>query len=172
MAFLVYGEGPSKGKRIELPSSGVVKFGRSAEKCDVVVEGDTVSGCHCSIEKTDTGFRVKDLGSTNKTWLNGEDVAEADLYWGDELSMGDTVFSVDGEGLPRRSEQKPGPVESYSDTGTKIMHVVPRSVRDGRVSIPTSFSRRNRGVRLFSLLVWAAVIAVAVLLYVFFKGLS
>ena len=42
-----------------------------ANDCDVAVPTDTVSGQHCRLTRTSTGFVLEDLGSTNGTLVDG-----------------------------------------------------------------------------------------------------
>lgn len=171
MAYLVYVEGDNKGKRVDLPSTGVVVLGRTTEKCDLLIEGETISGKHCSIEKTDAGYVVKDLGSTNKTWINGSSITEASLYKGDELGLGDTLLMVEGDDVPERPVETVKEEEPiYSDSGTKIMQVVPRSISSGKVKIPTDFSRKKNGSKIWSVVIGLSIIVVIVLLYFYISG--
>ena len=44
------------------------------------------------LEFSDCGYRVRDLGSTNGTLLNGSEVKLAELKHGDRLEMGEQAF--------------------------------------------------------------------------------
>jgi hypothetical protein len=72
----------------ELPVDrrGVV-IGRSSS-CDLVVGDPTVSRVHADLRLVDGRWRIRDLGSTNGTWLNGARVQEAEVARGDELALG------------------------------------------------------------------------------------
>ncbi len=173
MAFLIYNEGSNRGKRIELPSQDIISLGRSAERCDIVVEGDTISGKHCTIERGDACFIVKDLDSTNKTWVNGEPILAAEVYRGDTISLGDTELLLDGDDVP----EAPAPAETgdepiYSDSGTKVINVVPRNVRDGKVKLPTDFKHHNKhGKKIWLVFVGIAVLIILWLLFQYETGL-
>lgn len=173
MAFLIYNEGSNRGKRIELPSQDSISLGRSAERCDIVVEGDTISGKHCTLERTPSCFIVKDLDSTNKTWVNGEPILAAEVYRGDTISLGDTELLLDGDDVP----EAPAPTEEsaepvYSDSGTKIINVVPRNVRDGKVKLPSDFKHHNKsGKKLWMVFVGIAVLIILWLLFKYETGL-
>jgi pSer/pThr/pTyr-binding forkhead associated (FHA) protein len=50
---------------------------------------------HFSVEATQNGIFVEDLHSTNGTWLNGKRVQRAQLFPGDKIVSGMTVFEVE-----------------------------------------------------------------------------
>jgi transcriptional regulator with GAF, ATPase, and Fis domain len=56
---------------------------------DFLLDDPTVSSSHLEIAATDRGFKVRDLGSTNGTTVNGVQVVEAILEDGQTLSVGD-----------------------------------------------------------------------------------
>jgi DNA-binding NtrC family response regulator len=66
----------------------------SAAECDVCVGDPCVSRRHCTIEPADGRVVVRDLGSTNGTWVNGVRVAHAELRPGSVLTVGDTRLRV------------------------------------------------------------------------------
>ena len=56
-----------------------------------IADDATVSGLHAVLESYGSGWAVRDLGSRNGTYLNGERVlAERTLHDGDELRLGST----------------------------------------------------------------------------------
>lgn len=55
---------------------------------DVFLANVTVSRNHCEVVRFDDGFVVRDVGSLNGTYVNGERVAAAALAHGDELQVG------------------------------------------------------------------------------------
>ncbi|HVY28644.1 MAG TPA: adenylate/guanylate cyclase domain-containing protein [Polyangiaceae bacterium] len=61
-----------------------------------------VSKEHCIIERRANGFTLRDLGSLNGTYVNGERVAgERDLRHGDDIALGQTRARYDdGSGRP------------------------------------------------------------------------
>jgi adenylate cyclase len=64
-----------------------------------------VSKEHCIIERRPNGFTLRDLGSLNGTYVNGERVAgERDLRHGDDIALGQTRARYDdGSGRPMPS---------------------------------------------------------------------
>jgi FHA domain-containing protein/transglycosylase-like protein with SLT domain len=77
-AWLLARSGPLMGTRFPV-SEGATRIGRAPDN-DVVIEGAgsaTVSLYHAEIRRNDSACRIRDLESTNGTWLNGERVTEA-----------------------------------------------------------------------------------------------
>jgi pSer/pThr/pTyr-binding forkhead associated (FHA) protein len=87
---LVVVEGPSRGKKIAL-NKNLIKVGKR-ESNDFVVIDKTVSRNHFEIEYQSDSFLLKDLGSTNGTYLNGSKVKEAYLLPGDIIKVGNTTI--------------------------------------------------------------------------------
>jgi serine/threonine-protein kinase len=80
------------GKQVRLYNQATV-IGRSQE-CDLVVKASEVSKRHCRILLAPDHAIVEDLGSSNGTFVNGEQVDRARLHDGDELDLGGHVFQV------------------------------------------------------------------------------
>lgn len=81
------------GETLQIDRDQIV-IGRAGSS-DVVVDYPDISRQHASILKTDDGYLLKDLRSTNGTYLNNERVlAEVLLHPGDEIRLGSTVRFV------------------------------------------------------------------------------
>ena len=65
---------------------GVVMVGRHPA-CDVRLDSLRVSRRHCILTEQRGGVVVRDLGSTNGTWINGRRVVSGRIHPGDELSI-------------------------------------------------------------------------------------
>jgi diguanylate cyclase (GGDEF)-like protein len=87
---LIYPPGPDMGKRFELELDETT-IGRGADT-DLQVDRDSVSRKHAKVIRTPTGFIVKDLGSTNGTYVNDAPVQEQLLKDGDKVKIGNTIF--------------------------------------------------------------------------------
>ena len=70
-----------------VPSGSVKTIGRSTG-AEFIVDAALVSRLHCQVTATDDSLRVKDLDSTNGTFVNGTRVQIAELHDGDRLSVG------------------------------------------------------------------------------------
>lgn len=77
------------GERLtfRLPPGSVKTIGRSTG-AEFIVEAALVSRLHCQLTATADSLHVKDLGSTNGTFVNGTRVNTAELKDGDRLSIG------------------------------------------------------------------------------------
>jgi hypothetical protein len=80
-----------------------VTIGRS-DQCDIAVKDSSMSGKHAEISKINGEIRVKDLGSANGIWLNGERVDDVELFDGDVLRCGQTSIRVDVVGGRKRPD--------------------------------------------------------------------
>jgi pSer/pThr/pTyr-binding forkhead associated (FHA) protein len=85
-------------KKFALPGT-VTVVGRRQE-CDLCVPLMVVSRKHCEINQDQGLLRVRDLGSRNGTFVNGEKVAETVLNPGDRLQIGPVAFAVQIDGEP------------------------------------------------------------------------
>jgi Protein of unknown function (DUF3662)/FHA domain len=72
-------------------------IGRS-EECDVFLVDPSVSRTHAVVEVVEGEPNVRDLGSTNGTFVNGERVEARALRAGDELMFGNTVMRFEAAG--------------------------------------------------------------------------
>ena len=70
-----------------LPPGSVKTIGRSPG-AEFIVDAALVSRLHCQLTATADALRVKDLGSTNGTFVNGRRVKAAELREGDRLAVG------------------------------------------------------------------------------------
>jgi hypothetical protein len=80
---------PAVEIEVRLPRDAeAVTVGRS-HSCDVVVGEETVSRFHAELRHGDGDeWTVRDLDSTNGTWLNGSRIREARVFRGDVLRLG------------------------------------------------------------------------------------
>ena len=59
---------------------------------DLAFDDSAMSREHAVLEFAEDSFRIRDLGSTNGTLLNGDDVKSRALSHGDRLQLGEHVF--------------------------------------------------------------------------------
>jgi adenylate cyclase len=94
-------------KIVAIAGSAVVHLTRArpysvgrAVACDLPIQDPTVSRQHAELELTAAGVRIRDLGSTNGTFLNGERVSDAVAMPGARVSFGKVDFEVREESAP------------------------------------------------------------------------
>jgi pSer/pThr/pTyr-binding forkhead associated (FHA) protein len=64
-------------------------------RCDAQIDSARVSRRHCCLALDSDGVFVRDLGSTNGTWINGRRIEEGALLPGDELSIGHLRYALE-----------------------------------------------------------------------------
>jgi pSer/pThr/pTyr-binding forkhead associated (FHA) protein len=76
------------------PLSGSrVTVGRGLDN-DIVLEDASVSRHHAELVREGTQLAVRDLGSTNGTWVNASRISAASIHPGDELAFGTVHLEV------------------------------------------------------------------------------
>jgi diguanylate cyclase (GGDEF)-like protein len=89
-ACLVVLQGQRLGQRIDVGDQPLV-IGRAPE-CEFQIMERSVSRQHSKIWREPSGYRVKDLDSMNKTFLNDQPIIEAELKDGDHITIGSCVL--------------------------------------------------------------------------------
>lgn len=89
-ACLVVLQGQRLGQRINLGDEPLI-IGRAPEADFQIIER-SVSREHCRITREPAGYRINDLDSTNKTFLNDQPIIAAELKDGDHISVGSCVL--------------------------------------------------------------------------------
>ena len=118
---LTFLNGSLKGRKREFSGPSRCTIGRASD-CDLQLpsglEFMEVSRHHCELHIDPPGLQVRDLGSRNGTFINGNNIgqrqpgqagnASADGGWhtlkeGDELRIGDTFVRVEVSARPERA---------------------------------------------------------------------
>jgi two-component system, NtrC family, response regulator HydG len=88
-------EGPDKGTRFSLDGTAAsrVLVGQSPA-CDVRLTDREVSRRHVALELVAGGVRLRDLGSTNGTWVDRVKATEVELRGDERVRLGATVLHV------------------------------------------------------------------------------
>jgi two-component system, cell cycle response regulator len=103
-ACLVAIAGPLLGTRVELGGAPLT-IGRSSES-GLTIPHASVSRHHCRILRDSRVFVLEDLGSTNKTFVNGIAIERTELADGDRIKLGDSVFKFFEMGSVEADYQK------------------------------------------------------------------
>lgn len=106
---LVVIEGPSKNKKITL-NKNKITIGKR-DNNDFILEDKTVSRNHLEIEYASDSFILRDLNSTNGTYLNGSKVKEAYLAPGDAIKIGNSV--IEFVAFDEKISIEPSPKEAF-----------------------------------------------------------
>jgi hypothetical protein len=91
--YLEVSRGPLAGLRFPL-MDGSVSLGRSRD-VNVTIRDESVSRRHAEIKVQGTEFAIRDLGSTNGTRLNGQQITDwQQLHDGDKIQLGDLAVTL------------------------------------------------------------------------------
>lgn len=90
---------PNSSESIEI-NEGVFTLGRS-RTTDIRLKDDKVSGKHIAIELSNNKLTLKDIGSTNGTFLNGNKIDNRVIEFtlNDEIQIGQTYIKIDKSSL-------------------------------------------------------------------------
>ena len=102
---------PTDGGKPIVVDKAVILVGRHPD-CDYILQASRkVSRRHLCVVQVNDQYLVRDLGSMNGIWINGQRVErEHPITIGDELSIGDLVFRFEMvQKLPRAARTKPRP---------------------------------------------------------------
>jgi signal transduction histidine kinase/pSer/pThr/pTyr-binding forkhead associated (FHA) protein len=105
MLILTVIQGPDKGRRFELPDDEPQQIGRSSEALPLYDQ--TISRRHAELTPDNGRWYIRDLGSSNGTYVNGVRVTQARMLQpGDQIRAG-TSLVIYGEDpkLKRRSKR-------------------------------------------------------------------
>lgn len=90
----------SDGKQQLVPlKAGKVVLGREKD-CQLRIPSGQISRHHCELTTGGAGVRIRDLGSSNGTFVNGQKIEEAELAAGDVIAVGSMLFVVQIDGEP------------------------------------------------------------------------
>jgi hypothetical protein len=109
---VLYLVGTVNGRRQNWPLSGKqVRIGRGLDN-EVVLDDASVSRHHAEITREDGALEVRDLGSTNGTWVNAGRVDVAPVEAGDQIAFGAVHLEVarhpeaPGRAAPRSARKR------------------------------------------------------------------
>lgn len=129
MARLKIITGPLRGQNFELKKQGWAKIiGRGSEKVDIRVPDNAISRQHAEFSFRDGQWAVRDLDSSNGTFINEVRIGEiVRLRDGDQIRCGSTVLLFENEqaDLLKPSEQSSEhtPIELVFDPGETMVAI-------------------------------------------------
>lgn len=90
--FIIVIKGTNVGTVYALSKTDLTVIGRG-ENCDIRILDLMISRRHCEIHWKKDGFYIKDMNSTNKTFLNKKILHGAEkLETGDTIKIGDSIL--------------------------------------------------------------------------------
>ena len=117
--------GPLQGKEF-LVNKEEFSIGSGAQN-DLVLEDSTISKRHCEISVSENGYQIRDLGSTNGTYVQGIRIASAFLNPGAEFQIGKThlIFCPlqEAREIPLSSSEAFGGMLGRSTAMRRIFHL-------------------------------------------------
>jgi predicted component of type VI protein secretion system len=100
------------GSRRDVPlKPGTHVVGRTSD-AGVRIPLPSVSRRHCELMVEDSTLRVRDLGSSNGTYQNYQQIEEATLAPGDVLGIGGCLLTVQIDGMPKEVEKPEPPLDA------------------------------------------------------------
>ncbi len=107
-AVLVFDEGAANVRRFEIDKAEI-SIGRG-KACDIVLNDKKSSRKNAVIVRAGNSFTIRDLGSSNGTYVNGERVQERQLAGDDLVQVGDVQFQFKAKSKAYEAEEPNFPV--------------------------------------------------------------
>jgi signal transduction histidine kinase len=128
-------QGPDKGRRFELPDDPTL-IGRESRQ--LPLSDNTVSRRHVELLPIDDGWTLRDLGSSNGTYINGLRVTNRyQLKLGDQIRVGRTLMVVGWQpGVSRASGGDVNLSGEEAGLDAAIMHTVPSNDDSMVLAVP------------------------------------
>jgi pSer/pThr/pTyr-binding forkhead associated (FHA) protein len=108
---------------------------------DIVIDHPTVSGSHAQIESLSTAFILRDLGSTNGTYIGNDKINLHHLRHNDEILIGNHKLVFD---LSDINKTKQAVEDDYQVDKTRIF--TPSSLGANRTSTPLAGTSRGEEI--------------------------
>jgi len=120
VASLFVIRGNDQGRRFELDRP-VVRVGRDRSNA-VQLHDAEVSRIHAELRRADEGYTIRDLDSSNGTFVNGQRVREQVLRSGDQLQLGRTLLLFTG-----------APAESIEKLAESVQVTAPEPAHESQI---------------------------------------
>jgi len=132
---------------IDLQPGRIIVVGRAVTS-DVPIYDPTISRRHAEVSLADGGVKVKDVGSSNGTFLNGARITEAIAVENDVITFGKVAFRVKEVSAPvLRPQVVPSVSAEFTVQNRRagtIVRQLPVSVSGGVPAIVTAAPRGRR----------------------------
>ncbi len=122
-----------------LLKQGVNKLGRR-EGNDFTIDDPSVSGSHCEVILSDGTARLRDLGSTNGTFINGVQVSEVTLEADQHIQLGNVTVLFEADAPVNAHVAAAAPPLPPPPPGVRIA-AAPSPAPPVRISLSTAAAR-------------------------------
>lgn len=129
--------GSIAGEAFPIPATGRAILGRS-QGCDIVLPGTHVSRQHAELYFQSGRLHVKDLGSSNGTYVNRRKVQEGVVNPGDELRFDTLVFQVEAPEVPVVAEEQGGDKTMFRPAVAVAAQAAPARAASTQPAQPTA----------------------------------
>ena len=146
MPKIVVNPGTPQAREIQL-KPGINFLGRAANN-DFTFEDLSISGSHCQIMVDAAGVSIRDMGSTNGTFVNRAKVQESRLESGQPVRLGSVEMVFYGDTAPAPVAAAPTPV---AVTPAFAAAPAPVAAPPALVSTPSAPTLRPAGLRISGL---------------------
>ena len=140
-------QGPDKGRRFELPDNPTL-VGRESRQLPLT--DNTVSRRHAELMPGDDGWVLRDLGSSNGTYINGLRVTNRyTLKLGDQIRVGRTLMVFGSQ--PGVTKARGGDVSLAGEEAgmdASIMHTVPSNDDSMVLAVPEPAAAAMNNLRI------------------------
>jgi len=128
-------QGPDKGRRFELPDA-MALLGRDSRQ--LPLDDNTVSRRHAELHPSNKGWLVKDLGSSNGTYVNGQRVVNTYMLKpGDQIRVGRSLLVFGAQpGISRGSGGSISLAGEEMGMDSSIMHAIPSNDDSMVLAVP------------------------------------
>ena len=125
MATLTVLTGSLRDETFELDKNGWAKvIGRGTENVDIPVPDKSISRRHAEFSYRDGQWAVRDLGSSNGTFINESRISESLLLVnGDQIRCGSTVLLFQAEQSVKAAKEEPATIELEFDPGETLVGI-------------------------------------------------
>jgi two-component system, NtrC family, sensor kinase len=129
-------QGRDQGTRFQLDGAAVT-LGRGTSNA-VQLHDTEVSREHAEFRKRGQAFVIRDLDSSNGTYVNGRQIKEQELASGDQVQLGRTLLLFTGvtEGRVEDLADKINIVPQHEEDGSRIVHSMHQSEGSEILSMP------------------------------------
>lgn len=129
---------------------------------DITLPHQSVSGSHAELVLRGEDVHVRDLGSTNGTYINGNKVAESPLRPGEVITFGEVELKIDG---PRKAQSH----DKHLEQGVRLGNLdsAPKGPAKG---FSKKSDKSGKYFVIFGVVVAIVVIAAVAMAWLKFKG--